>query len=276
MSTTSIQVYYGCLSMKQKPKSQNSDRDLSIRQRAYIHIQRCITSGQLKAGSTVSEVELARELGSSRTPVREALRQLSAEGLLEPSPTGGNIVVQLTREDIIDLYELREALELYAVGKIVRLGVRQDELDRLQKLVDGFLSLREELAASGDHAITLNAEQMNRFIAYNLSFHARLMSMARNFRMQKVINDTGLLIRIFTRYRRGHDAALLDHFYREHQNLLDAVASGDQERAMRLVSEHIRSGQHDRLEDFDHEMREVSIRASIPDFFDLSNSTVTG
>jgi hypothetical protein len=56
---------------------------------------------------------------------------------------------------------------------------------------------------------------------------------------------------------------------------LDAVASGDPERAMRLIAEHIRAGQHDRLEDFDHGKREASIRACIPEFFDIENSLVS-
>jgi DNA-binding GntR family transcriptional regulator len=273
MSTGGIQMDYSGLSMSRKPKSQTSAKNLSVRQRAYLHIQRCIASGQLEAGSTISEVELARELGSSRTPVREALGQLVAEGLLEQSPTGGTLVVQLEREDIIDLYELREALEVYDVGKVVRLGVRQEELDRLQSLVDGFLLLKKELDASDDPA--LDPEQINRFIAYDVGFHARLMSMAQNFRMQKVINDTRVLIRIFTCYRRGHDAALLDQISREHQSLLDAVVGGDSELAMRLISEHIRTSQHDRLEDFDLGKREASIRACIPAFFDIDHSLVT-
>ena len=106
--------------MRRKPRSRQGGNDLSIRERAYLHIQQLLLSGQLEAGSSVSELLLAKELGSSRTPIREAMNQLAAEGLLEQSPNGGMIVAQLGREDIIELYELREALEVYAVGKIAR------------------------------------------------------------------------------------------------------------------------------------------------------------
>ena len=104
--------------MNRRPRSRQGGTDLSIRERAYLHIQQLLLSGKLEAGSSVSEQLLARDLGSSRTPIREAMNQLAAEGLLEQSPNGGMIVAQLGREDIIELYELREALEVYAVGKM--------------------------------------------------------------------------------------------------------------------------------------------------------------
>jgi DNA-binding GntR family transcriptional regulator len=81
----------------------------SIRQKAYLFIQRKIAAGELAAGAAVSELEIAKELGSSRTPIREAISQLTAEGLLEQTPGGGVLVVRFTRDNIVDLCELREA-----------------------------------------------------------------------------------------------------------------------------------------------------------------------
>jgi len=235
-------------------------------------MQRQIASGHLKAGTPISEVELASELGSSRTPVREAIGQLIAEGLLEQSPTGGTLVVQLKREDILELYELREALEVYEVGKIVRTGLRQEEADHLKALVDDLLALKNELVGSG--AETLDTDQMNRFISHDLSFHAMLMSMAQNSRIQKVVNDTRLLIRIFACYRRGHAATLLDQIHREHQDLLNAMVNHDAERAMQLIAAHVRTSLRDRLQDFDLGKREASMRASIPAIFDAHDDLV--
>lgn len=259
--------------MKRKPKAQRSSRDQSVRQKAYLYIQRCIASGQLKAGSPISELELARELGSSRTPIREAVGQLIAEGLLEQSPTGGTLVTQLKREDIIDLYELREALEVFVVNKLVRQGVRQEDAARLQKLVDDLLILKQELDASG--ARTLNSEQMNRFLACDFGFHAMLISLAQNSRIQKVINDTRLLIRIFACYRRGHDVTLLAQVHQEHQDMLNAVIGRDRDRATQLISEHVGTSQRERLEDFDSGRREASMRSSMPSFLGIQDSFVT-
>ena len=119
--------------------------DKSARERACLLIQQKIARGELCPGSAVSEVPLAKELGSSRTPVREALGQLVAEGFLEQTPNRGTIVVQLRRQDIIDLYELREALEVYTVNKAARQKNTPQDLKRLKRLADEILGLQGEL-----------------------------------------------------------------------------------------------------------------------------------
>jgi DNA-binding GntR family transcriptional regulator len=177
--------------------------------------------------------------------------------------------VQLSREDIVDLYELREALEVYAVGKVARAPLRAADLGRLQKLVDDILVLKKELETSG--APALDAQQMNRFVACDLGFHALLMSMAVNARMQKIVNETRLLIRIFAIRRRGHDPAMLERIHRQHQEILDAVAKQQVEAAMRVLSAHIQTSKQERLEEFDYWKREASIRQSLPALFDVHN-----
>src|ERR1700712_3847581 len=106
--------------MRTKTKAKPSKLNYTIREKAYQYIQSRIADGDLPSGSAISELLLAKELGSSRTPVREALGQLVSEGLLEQTPNRGTIVVRLSREDIVDLYELREALEVYVVAKVAR------------------------------------------------------------------------------------------------------------------------------------------------------------
>src|SRR5580658_1370278 len=106
--------------MNRKTFSRPRDQEVLMRDQAYLYIQRKILAGDLQAGKAVSELTIAKELGSSRTPIREALGQLVAEGLLEQIPNRGAVVVQFGRQDIIDLFELREALEAYAVEKVAR------------------------------------------------------------------------------------------------------------------------------------------------------------
>ena len=131
-------------------------------------------------------------------------------------------VVRLTRQDIIDLYELREALEMFAVAKAARQVVRKVDLDRLQAMTDPILALRDELKRSGNPE--LDEDQMNQFVAYDLGFHVHLMRMAANARILKVVNETRLLMRIFGMRRKGHTVALLDDIHRRHSEVLDAVA----------------------------------------------------
>jgi DNA-binding GntR family transcriptional regulator len=231
-------------------------------------IQRQIATGSLPAGSAISELDLARELGSSRTPVREAISQLVAEGILEQNGAGSVSVIQLTRENILDIYELREALETYAVGKVARLGLmRQADKEQLERYAGAIHELHDELA--GSVKVVLDEEQTNRLLAADFSFHALLIGLSQNVRINKVVNDTRLLLRIFTIRRESHDAATLNRIHKEHKDLLAAIEARDEASACRMLSGHIRASQQERLEEFDQHLREASMRKSLPAFLEM-------
>jgi DNA-binding GntR family transcriptional regulator len=253
--------------MKKKTSRPAARDDRSVRQTAYLHLQRKIASREFPAGSALSELSVAKELGISRTPVREAIGQLVAEGLLEQIPNRGVVVVQLTRNDIVDLYELREALEVYAVGKAARRPLDATDLRHLQNFADGITALRDELLQSGQ--TELNPVQMHRFVVCDLGFHTLLMRVAANARILKVVNETRLLIRIFAIRRTGHNIAELERIYQQHCDLLRAVSERNPERAMRLLSEHIQNSQRERLAEHDHLERENSLKASLPVYVSL-------
>ena len=238
---------------------------LSIREKAYLHIQQQIANGKLAAGSGVSELSLAKQLGSSRSPIREAMNQLAAEGLLEQNSGGGMLVAQLKRGDIIELYDMREALEVYSVGKIAELPLQPADKDRLQHLVDQITQLKTELERSRETA--LNDAQMQIFLSADFEFHALLMSMTENSRIQKVVSETRLLIQIFSLHRRVHDVPLLESIRQYHQQVLDAVASGDKWLAMRYLAEHIQASKREQLNGFDEWRRESALRENVPALF---------
>src|SRR5579863_907354 len=116
-----------------------------MRELAYAHIQRKIASRELRAGAPVSELPIASELKISRTPTREALRQLITEGLLEELPGRGAVVARLEREDIIELYDLREALELHAVRTLASRANAPEDLVAIQRVADELLQLINEI-----------------------------------------------------------------------------------------------------------------------------------
>lgn len=225
--------------------------------KAYLLIQKKIASGELPAGSLLSELAISKELGSSRTPVREAAGQLLAEGLLELSPGGGIVVTRLTRQGIVDLYELREALEVFAVRRAARNMMRSTDRERLGNLIEETQVLLKELKAAGKKELT--PEQMRRFSVSDLGFHALLIRMAANVRILKVVNDTRLMIRIFGIQRNGHKRDELEQIYKQHRDILQAVVEQDAERAQKLLSEHIQASARERLDSFDQWEREVSL-----------------
>jgi DNA-binding GntR family transcriptional regulator len=258
-------AYTIVIRMGRKRKTPEASTSTSIRQKAYLCIRRKIATGELAADSALSELDLAKELGSSRTPIREAISQLIAEGLLVHREGGGVLVVQLTRESIIDLYELREALESYALSKVARLGLmRTNDKERLQETVDTILILKNELLKSGKAA--LNTEQMNRFLAADFNFHAYLMSLSQNVRIHKTVNDTRLLMRIFSLRGQNHDVVALDSIYGQHKDLLETIERQDAPAAVAIISEHIQRSLLERLEEFDRQKREALIHKGIPAF----------
>ncbi|MCS7316440.1 MAG: GntR family transcriptional regulator [Bryobacterales bacterium] len=237
-------------------------RDGSLHQKAYAFIQQQILAGRLTAGTAISEVALARQIGVSRTPVREAIGQLVAEGFLERIPGRGVVVVQPTREDLIELYELREALEVYAVGKVARHRPSSAELGVLREACDEIRRMADRLRHSGRER--LNDAEMQAFLATDLKFHMLLLRLAGNRRIMKVVADTRLLTRIFSYRREGHDAGQLESIHRYHSQVLDAVQAGDPELAMERLREHIHVSRQERLEAYDRWEREHELQRVVP------------
>src|SRR4051812_39778432 len=198
----------------QQGKMKTTRAPQSIGDKAYLYLRTRILSGELPPGAALSEASIARELGNSRGPLREAIRRLTAEGFLRQSPTGGSVVVEFSRRDVAELYELREALEVYAVGRAAENKVRDSEAETMERTVDDVLLLRDALEASGE--AHLAPEEMRRLIRVDLQFHTLLVRAAANSRILKVVADTRVLLNIFAIRRKGHDADQLAQIHRYH------------------------------------------------------------
>jgi DNA-binding GntR family transcriptional regulator len=215
---------------------------------AHKHILGRIAAGELHAGAAISEVSIATGLGISRTPVREAIGQLIAEGILQRSHRGA-VVAEPTRQDIVELYELREALEVYAIGKAADRRPSPRVLEPLEALVEETRAIAAELKKSGKSALEGGALQ--RFIACDMRFHMLLLQAGGNQRMLKILDSTRLLLRVFSLPREQHTAKLLGEVHKFHRRILDAVAQGARAEAMRLLGEHIRLSLEERLADYE-------------------------
>ena len=235
----------------------------SMQEKAYFHLLRRMLAGELAAGTPLSEASLAKELGISRTPLREAIRRLAAEGFLRQIPNRGTMVVEFSKRDIAELYELREALEVYAVGKAAEHELRPADRETLERTLTEVLALHADLLATGKPG--LSAEQMQRFVQIDLSFHDTLVRAAANRRILKVIADTRVLLNIFAMRWKGHNASLLADIHRFHSEVLHAVVRKDAEEAKQLMSQHIRISQRERLREYDDWEREVAISQTSSD-----------
>lgn len=218
--------------------SLDTQPESTLRQRAYDHLQRMLLSGELHSGSLVSEQSLAAEIGMSRTPVREAIRTLEQEGVLEQVPRYGTRVRKLERRDLMELYELREAIEPFAVAKAAT-AVLPEDIVSLRSLCDEIGKLARELKHT-KHPL-LNAPQMQRLLSADLGFHLILLRVSGNQRMMKIVSDSRLLTGIFRTQRQAHTQAVLEQTHREHCAVLTAVEAGDGAAARRAMATHIRA-----------------------------------
>jgi DNA-binding GntR family transcriptional regulator len=245
----------GCQQVMRGKASKKNDQ--SLEEKAYLYLRRRIRSGELAPGATISEASIARQLGTSRGPLREAVRRLTAEGFLRPAPAGGTAVVEFSRRDVAELYDLREALEVFAAGRTAEHGLRPGELEPLERLVADVLALRDELRVSGEPQ--LNVVGMRRFVRIDLQFHSLLVRAAANSRILKTVADTRVLLNIFAIRRKGHNAEELTQIHSYHSQILAAIAAKDAAGAMRLLSEHIRVSKEERLKEFDERDRDIAL-----------------
>jgi DNA-binding GntR family transcriptional regulator len=199
--------------------------NLTLWQRVYDHLRTEILEGRLGPGAELGEVALAEQLGVSRGPLREAIGRLAAEGLVTVSPRRGAVVRSLSKEEFLELYQVREALERMAV----QLAVPRLTDEQFEELA----SLNEAMEA---HAAQNEVES---FFEANLAFHARLLEASGNGKLEELYRQ---LLGQLGRYRvrsltlRGN----LKRSVSEHKAILRAARRGDAERAAQLMAEHIR------------------------------------
>jgi DNA-binding GntR family transcriptional regulator len=196
----------------------------SLRQRVHSVLRDGILSGRYVPGSLLSENKLAEELRVSRTPIREAFRELAADGLVRILPKRGVMVTEMTIQDVANLYQLREALECFAARFAAE---HMNDAER-----DGFLA---------DHAQAVDHLQEHRLHdAYEASIriHARIYGITRNARLIEMMDQFSDQVRRLgmMTMRHGRSAQSIH----EHGLIIDAMTHSDADRAERLMREHIR------------------------------------
>jgi DNA-binding GntR family transcriptional regulator len=183
-----------------------------------------ILAGRLEPGTELSEVALAKDFGTSRGPLREALGRLASEGLVTITPRRGAVVAQLSREEFIDAYQVREALETLAVRLAVPL------------MSDAEIAHLRELCELMDRAA--RDDEVRVFFDTNNSFHEALVRGSRNRKLHDVHRMlVGQMVPYLPRSLelRGN----LQQSVAEHQAILAAIEERDAERAAALLAEHI-------------------------------------
>lgn len=226
-----------------------------LRNKAYEQIRSDLLLGDLPAGSEISEPRLVKKLGIGRTPIREALQQLELEGLLERSPRKGTVVRVPLREDIVDLFEVREGIESYAAFLAAK-RINADCLAKLQLLCEQLSSIASEMEEK--ELRSLDSAMLKKFLAADLGFHMLVISATGNPQLMKIVSDSHALSRIFGTLRQNHTLDIVRSAHQHHSEIVKALETADCEKARSLMIDHIRRSCSETLEHFDNRQRKSS------------------
>ncbi len=217
-------------------KMKESKMASSISDQAYESILEEIVAGTIPAGTAISEHSLAKQLNISRTPVREAMRRLKHEGVVEQFPRCGTVVRYPSVDEIRELYEFREALECYAVRRAAEVATEKD-IAILTDLVEENHQLAGELQETG--ASALKGAALKRFLEIDMAFHQHLLEMSGNRRILRSVSESRVITRIFGTPRQVHNLSIVAWVYRRHTRILQCVREGKGELASHYMAEHI-------------------------------------
>jgi DNA-binding GntR family transcriptional regulator len=194
----------------------------------YQWLRDRILTGQLTPGTEIRQELLARQFGTSRVPIREALSRLQAEGLITLRPRRGFAVTSLDHDEIIEIFELRMAVEEHAMRIATRARTETDVRE-----VEALVELMESLDASASHYL-LEWSSTNRL------FHTRLIECAHRKRLSEIALNLRDAIEPYIRIEANFTGQVRDANI-EHRQIFEAFRNKDAETAARLSREHCES-----------------------------------
>lgn len=205
-------------------------------QRALMGVRELVISGDIGAGSRLSEVALAERLGISRTPLRAALARLAEEGLVEAIPSGGYAVRSFSREDVVDAIELRGVLEGTALRLAAERGVAPKAMGDLHQLLDGL-----------DGTLVGEIEDMDfdLYVELNARFHEMLWGLASQTIRREIERITSMPFASPSAFldKQADVPAFRRSLYgaqAQHRAMVNAIEQREGARAEALAREHAR------------------------------------
>ena len=178
-------------------------------------------AGELHPGQTLRQEDLATRLGASRTPLREALQRLGQEGLVTIERRSATIIA-VSREDLVELYEMREVVEGMAAREVAR-KITPSQTDELEKLLKAVQSSENE-----------------DWVRLNREFHTRMYAISGKRQLTRLIGELGARADVYVRMLAGSMKRRRDADV-EHDDIVLALRTHDEEAAADAVTKHLRS-----------------------------------
>lgn len=226
----------------------------TLKQQAYSFIRQAMASGTLSAGDRLSPAALAKQLGISHIPVREAISQLHSEGLAEQCPRRGAFVRQLRRQELVDLIELRKVLECNAAVQAARRAT-DVAVDELQQHLHRMRDIADHLCSVTDQSDEERLPLLRDWLFADLAFHMVILQMAGNQCVIKAVNEANVMTRMFAQRSDVPDVWTTSKFsannYAVHRDIFAAIRRRDPRAARRAMIAHMTRARRNSLRRFD-------------------------
>lgn len=204
-----------------------------LRDLVFEALRDAIIKGTLKPGERLMEVQLAEELGVSRTPVREAIRKLELEDLVVMIPRKGAYVSGISLKGIADVFEVRAAVEALAAGLAAE-RITAEELEELERI----LVKKAEI---------IEANDLDRLVEIDTLFHECLYQASRNGKLVQIINNLSEQIHRFRSTSLASPGRMKEAL-EEHRKIVEAISERNITLAQALAQEHIENAENSILE----------------------------
>ena len=191
--------------------------DIPLREAVYLTLRKQILSGGFKPGEHLTEIRLGKLLGTSRTPIREAIRKLEKEGLVTIHRGSGATVAPISEKDMKDVLELRRDLDILS-ARLAAQRIGEEDKKLLRAACDSF----EESIRSGDKIRIASADVEIHDIIAKASGNRTLADQVYRYRFEYIKDDFAY-----------------DRLVAEHKAITEAIIEGDEERAAKASSVHI-------------------------------------
>jgi DNA-binding GntR family transcriptional regulator len=197
---------------------------MAVREDIYNKIRESIIYGELVQGEKLSEVDLAKKLGVSRTPIREAFRQLETEGLINILLNRGAYVTKLPYGEVEEIYTMIGLLESYAAGLAAE-KIKKTEIDKLKRLYDKMF-------------FVASRKKYYDYINNNINFHHLITSLGGNNNLTKTVKE--LRVRIY-RYRLTSVTipGYINVYVSQHEKVVNAIIRHNSTLAKKYMEEHV-------------------------------------
>lgn len=210
-----------------------------LNEQAFLHLKDMIMNNELSYQQIYSETKLSKDLGISRTPLRDAIHRLAQEGYIDIIPSKGFRLHQLSRQDVDETFQVRSALECYCTFQITQ----NADTPKARRLFNELSWIMDELKKILD-----TTQSIKDFSEYDFEFHTKIVQYLENEQFSAIFASFMYRMRKLAELSLAHEGRMADT-YKEHVAILEAMKRGDTENIYEITLKHMDTPRDINLED---------------------------